>query len=114
MMPYFWQLVINLKQKIQYLSNFVPPLENSTTRIAILHRWYLWDIFYLTDNYEASLVTGGIIGVTGLMVVGCLNSIHGGLIKDGVKQSGITLPCFYITYFYIEDVQKTYKKKSLS
>ena len=77
-------------------------------------RWYLWDIFYLVDNYEASLVTGGIIGVTGLMVVGCLNSIHGGLIKDGVKKSGITLPCFYITYFYIEDVQKTYKKKSLS
>lgn len=68
--------------------------------------WYLWDIFYLTENYEASLVTGGIIGATGLMVVGCITSIHGGLVKDSVKQGGITLPCFYITYFFIEDVQK--------
>ena len=44
MMPYFWQLVINPKLKIQefpfdmliLMNNFVPPQKNSTTRTAIV------------------------------------------------------------------------------
>ena len=67
--------------------------------------WYLLDLYYLTDNYTASLVTGQIFGALGLIALNCASCLHAGIFKDSIGSEGCCVSFYYLSYFYIRDMK---------
>ena len=64
--------------------------------------WYLMDEYYLTQNYEASLLTGQVIGCLSLMALSATCSLHAGVFKEDKSDApGQMVEFYYSSYFYL-------------
>lgn len=61
--------------------------------------WYLMDAYYMTEDYKASLLTGGLFGVLGLLLFDMGPSLHPGISSD----KGGLISFEYLVYHYIKE-----------